>query len=396
MPRKKLTEFRAKTLLYKELDLDYVGWKVDLNKDVQSKLDSIDSQAYSSFVVKVDQGVKGRFKKGLIKIDVKKQDLEPAIKEIASKGTHSNFIIEPYVAHKHTQERYLALTRGREGVTLSYSDQGGIDIESNTSKLVTLIIEDNTELSALAPKLGIEQKQLASILSFFDSQYLTLLEINPYLAQDSELKLLDLAIEVDDAANYFVDTWSEADLISYRAKTPQEETVDELAQNSPSSFKLEVINPDGSIFLLLSGGGASIVVADLIYTLGYGKELANYGEYSGNPNESETYIYTKAVVELLLQSKSRKKIVFIGGAVANFTDIANTFAGIISVIEEFSGELKSQNVKFYVRRGGPRQEIGLKKIESALQKHGLLGFVSGPDVSLAESVNRAVKGFDSV
>jgi ATP-citrate lyase beta-subunit len=396
MPRKKLTEFRAKTLLYKELNLEYVGWQVNLKKNVQSQLEPVNSMVDGSFVVKVDQGVKGRFKKGLIKIDVKKQGLESAIKEIATRGTHSNFLIEPYVAHKHTQERYLALTRGREGVTLSYSDQGGIDIESNVSKLESLTIDDNTEFETLAPKLGIESKQLKTILTFFDSQYLTLLEINPYLAQDSELKLLDLAIEVDDAANYFVDTWSEADLISYRAKTPQEDAVDELAQNSPSSFKLEVINPDGGIYLLLSGGGASIVVADLIYTLGYGKELANYGEYSGNPNESETYIYTKAVVELLLQSKSRKKIVFIGGAVANFTDIANTFAGIISVIEEFSGELKNQNVKFYVRRGGPRQELGLKKIETALQKHGLLGFVNGPDVSLAESVNRAVKGFDSV
>ena len=33
----------------------------------------------------------------------------------------------------------------------------------------------------------------------------------------------------------------------------------------------------------ITGGGASVVYADTICYLGYGKELANYGEYSGRP-----------------------------------------------------------------------------------------------------------------
>ena len=96
-----------------------------------------------------------------------------------------------------------------------------------------------------------------------------------------------------------------------------------------------------------------MVVADEVYNRGLGEQLANYGEYSGNPNSEETYLYTKAVLELVLASKAPKKVVFLGGAVANFTDIAKTFAGVIQALDEVADGLQSQGVKVFVRRGGP-------------------------------------------
>ena len=165
-----------------------------------------------------------------------------------------------------------------------------------------------------------------------------------------------------------------------------------LDANSPASFNLNVLNPDGSVFLLLSGGGASVVIADEVHNLGLGKELANYGEYSGNPNMEETYIYTSQVMKLMLASKAKNKVLFVGGAVANFTDIANTFAGIIKALDKYGDELAGQGVKIYVRRGGPRQEIGLAKIEAALRQHNLFGGVYSPKTSIPEALHTALKG----
>jgi ATP-citrate lyase beta-subunit len=82
----------------------------------------------------------------------------------------------------------------------------------------------------------------------------------------------------------------------------------------------------------------------------------------------------------------------VGGAVANFTDIANTFAGIIQALDVYGEELAQQGVKIYVRRGGPRQEIGLAKIEAALKKYGLFGGVYNPKTSIPEALHTALKG----
>ena len=138
-----------------------------------------------------------------------------------------------------------------------------------------------------------------------------------------------------------------------------------------------------------------MVVGAGVFNKGFCKELANNGEYSGNPNQEEAEQYTRAVLGLLLKSKSKKKVLFIGGAVANFTDIANTFTGVIAAIDAVAEQLRDQGVKVFVRRGGPRQEIGLAKIEACLQRHGILGSVHTPETPLTEVVGRALKEISS-
>ena len=113
--------------------------------------------------------------------------------------------------------------------------------------------------------------------------------------------------------------------VPVRSISEEELTVQELSDNSQASFSLERINADGSIWLLLSGGGASVVVADEVHNLGFGKQLGNYGEYSGNPNTEETRLYTEQVIKLMLKSKAQHKVLIIGGGVANFTDVRTDF-----------------------------------------------------------------------
>jgi succinyl-CoA synthetase beta subunit len=60
----------------------------------------------------------------------------------------------------------------------------------------------------------------------------------------------------------------------------------EMDEKSGASLKLTILNPEGRIWTLVAGGGASVVYADTVADLGYVQELANYGEYSGNPSRT--------------------------------------------------------------------------------------------------------------
>ncbi len=391
MPRQKLSEYRAKLILSQALKLPYTGWSIDARKALGEQLQAAVSLG-GSFVVKVDEGVKGRFKKGLVILDVKVDDLNQTVKDLSTKG-YRWLIVEPMIGHDQSSERYLSLLSEREGLVLKYAASGGVDIEQHAESIEEARLDDQADWQQLAHKTGLSAEQLRRLARAFRDNYFVFMEINPYLVGKAGLRILDAAVEADDAAEFFVDSWRAADFRRYTSQemTPQELAVQELDANSPASLKLSVLEPNGSIFLLLSGGGASVVVADEVYNQGYGKQLANYGEYSGDPNTEETYTYTKAVLELLLQSSADRKVLFIGGAVANFTDIAKTFAGVMRAIDEVADQLKDGQVKVFVRRGGPNQEQGLAKLETLLQKHGLLGAVHSPATPLTAAVNEALR-----
>ncbi len=386
MPRRKLSEYRAKVLVSEGLGLPYTGWSICEGKDLTKV------KGFTSYVLKVDQAEKKRFKNGLVLLDLTKKELAEGLKKLQDKG-YEHFIVEPYAKHDQKDERYISLSYDKHHFYLSYSAMGGVDIEDNADSVKTIELNEKTNWSTLAQNTGFSEDELKKLFELFVREHFTFLEINPYVVTKDGAHIMDAAIEVDDAGVFFADGWSTDDLRSPRAakRTESEEIVAQLDEKSPASFNLSVLNPNGSVFLLLSGGGASVVVADEIYNRGLGKEVANYGEYSGNPTEDETYIYTGALLKLLVASKAKKKVLFIGGAVANFTDIANTFAGVIRALDDVSAELRKQKVKIYVRRGGPRQEIGLARMHRVLEKYELLGGVYDPSTSIHSAVDSAIQ-----
>jgi ATP-citrate lyase beta-subunit len=388
MPRRKLSEYRSKKIIHDALDLVYVGWQIDGISDGSIK----DISGYSRYVVKVDQAVKGRFKRGLVTLDVSKSNIPSILKRHSEEG-YRHFIVEPYIVHKNTDERYLHLSYDRAGLWLRYSKFGGVNIEANSESIVTVAINKATDWGLLSQDTLLTLKQLRSLVESFKKNHFTFLEINPYVQTSNGIVLMDLAIEVDDAGRENEASWKQSDIREPRKIIhPQEQVIQDLDKGSAASFNLSVINPHGSIFLLLSGGGASVVIADEIYNQGFGDKLANYGEYSGNPQAHEAEKYTNEVLRLLLASSAKKKVLFIGGAVANFTDIAVTFGGVISAIDTNAQELAAHNVKVYVRRGGPRQEIGLANIRKSLDRHGILGGVYDPTTTITNALGEALKG----
>ncbi len=388
MARKKLSEYRAKYLVNEALRIEYIGWQVNTLEIFVPEL-----AASLSYVVKVDQAIKQRLKRGLIKLNVSAGLVGRAVRDLSKKG-HQYFLIEPYVQYD-TDERYLSMKRDRSGVLLSYSGMGGVEIESHADTIQTGVFE-NLDLKKIAVATGLSELQLRALYDLFNENYLSLLEINPYTVTDKGVVVLDVAIEVDSSAAGIVPGWSVDDIRTPATTLTKEEIyVKKINEDSPASLSLEVMNPNGSIFLLLSGGGASVVIADEIFNLGKGAELANYGEYSGNPNEEETRLYAEQVLALTVRSTAKNKVVFIGGAVANFTDIAVTFNGIIAALKKHEKELREQKVKIYVRRGGPRQSVGLKAIHDVLKEIDILGGVYDPQTSIPSAVKSLLKGLDT-
>jgi succinyl-CoA synthetase beta subunit len=390
MARKKLSEFAAKKLLYDFLGFTYRGISYDSESDSIQKIDDF-TVTSKEYVLKVDEGVKKRFKQGLIKLGVDTKGIIAGIEEFQKKG-FSHFIIEEYVVHSPEEERYLAFERTEIGTLCYVSTKGGVDIESFENEVEKVLLSSFEVEQEIAKKLEIDEEVFSKLVEAFDIFYFSFLEINPLLVKDSSMSFLDVASEVDSTADFFVEGWTSEDFREHTTfeKTDEEKAVEELAKKSQAAFALNVLNPDGQFFMLLSGGGASIVLADELFNIGKGELLANYGEYSGNPNEEETYLYTKNVLSLLLKSKAKNKALIIAGGVANFTDVRITFKGIIKALSENCEDLKKQEVRIFVRRGGPHQKEGLLMMEKFLQEQEITGEVHSPDLVLTEIITRAI------
>jgi len=392
MARVKISEFKAKKLLYEFLQKPYSGISIDTHGNYYEDL-LLRIENKKRYVLKVDQGVKQRKKKGLVSFGVTKENVKEEVEKLQGKG-FTQFILEEFLEHEGFAEFYFAVERIREGKRIHFSTKGGIDIEENKESIKSFVFQNRTQLEEISKDFCLDVEILESILAAFDDYYFSFLEINPLVVKDNEFYFLDTAVEVDSAAEFFVNgAWGKDDFREggKREKTKQENEIQKLKEKSPASFSFEVLNSNGSLFLLLSGGGASLVTADEVYQQGKGEELANYGEYSGSPTQDETYMYTKNVLEQLLSSSAPKKALIISGGVANFTDVRVTFRGIIKALQEVSEELQKQGVKVYVRRGGPHQEEGLALMKDFLDKEQLLGEIHGPELVLTDIVKPAIK-----
>lgn len=131
--------------------------------------------------------------------------------------------------------------------------------------------------------------------------------------------------------------------------------------------------------------------SDAIASHGFAHELANYGEYSGAPSETQTYEYSKTILDLMTRSQHLDgKILFIGGGIANFTNVAATFKGIIRALKEYSHRLVTHNVSIYVRRGGPNYQEGLKMMRDLGDNLGVPIHVFGPEMHITGIVPLAL------
>lgn len=377
MARVKLSEFRAKTLLS------------NLYNGVQIRTETIAEDiarlSDDNYVIKVDQGIKKRGKQGLLVFNVEKDAARSAVDILRKKGPYTRFLAEPMMKHDNSDEQYLSIERGRGGFTILHSKRGGIEVEDHASD-----IKMYTQLA----DVPLSTEFLTRVIDVMNHEHLSFVEINPLVVQGDQYTLLDAAVLADSAGSWQA-SWDNDDIVELREYTDPEEVVAELGENSAASFSLRVLNPDGAIWLLLSGGGASITIADEAANQQKADLIGNYGEYSGGPTREETQVYTEAVLEQLLASNASKKALVIAGGVANFTDVRKTFSGIIDALTKQLEPIKSANVKVYVRRGGPNEKEGLAAMRTFLNTHGILGSVHGSETILTDVINEALEYVDA-
>lgn len=377
MARVKLTEYRAKSLLV----ADYRGISlrlVSLEDDV-ARLDS-----HTNYIVKVDQGLKKRGKQGLIRLNVASDEVARAVRELAERG-FDTFIAEPMFPHDETEERYLSIERVRNGVKILYSPQGGVDIEDHPEAIEAFDTLEDVPLPT---------EFMRHLIATMDNEHLSFIEINPLVVRGDECVLLDAAVLADSAAGYMA-TWGDDDIAEVTHKIPTEMTINELNIGSPASFSFRVLNKNGSVWLLLSGGGASITIADEAANRQKAELIGNYGEYSGGPTREEAQVYAEAVIRQMLESSAARKALIVAGGVANFTDVKKTFGGVIDALAKYLDQLQAAQIKVYVRRGGPNEKEGLAAMETFLKKHDIYGSVHGSDTVLTEVVDEALDYVDA-
>lgn len=83
------------------------------------------------------------------------------------------------------------------------------------------------------------------------------------------------------------------------------------------------------------------------------------------------------------------KILIIGGSIANFTNVAATFKGIVRAIRDYQGPLKEHEVTIFVRRGGPNYQEGLRVMGEVGKTTGIPIHVFGTETHMTAIVGMA-------
>jgi ATP-citrate lyase beta-subunit len=361
-------------------------------------------------VVKPDQLIGKRGKHNLILLNAtfeeaknwlnERTNKDVTIGKVTDKLTH--FLIEPFIPHDKNKEYYVAITSNREGDTIYFSAYGGVDIEEVWDTVVTIQvpilskIDDINIKEKLPGDLPEEEKEMVArfikgLFKFYADLGYAYLEINPLAVSKAGFIPLDTVARLDDTAQFVCGRkWGDIEFPAPfgRGLTEEERLIKELDEKSGASLKLTVLNPKGRVWTMVAGGGASVVYTDTVFDLGFKDELANYGEYSGNPSTDETYQYAKTVLDLMTREKdSRGKILLIGGGIANFTDVAKTFTGIIKALKEYRQKLIDNKVEIYVRRGGPNYQEGLENMKKLGRTLGVPIKVFGPEEHMTSIVS---------
>ena len=385
------------------------------------------------YVVKPDMLIKRRGKLGLLGLNMSLSDCLEWIKQHPTatvedkSGPLTHFIIEPFIPH--TLEYYICITSTREGDCIYFHHEGGIDIGDVDSKAIQVVVPVLSTLTpelvnSLLAKIPIAHQQVLSefihrLYAVYCDLHFTYLEINPLVVLEPttsstkfKISMMDLAAKIDQTADFECgDKYQQALHCKFpqlnknslsldfpapfgRSLSPAELFIQQLDAKTGASLKLTILNPNGRIWTLVAGGGASVAYADAITNAGYAKELANYGEYSGAPSTEQTYLYTKTLLEQMIASTATDKVLLIGGGIANFTNVASTFKGIIKALKEFSPLL--QKTSIFVRRAGPNYQQGLQDIKQCTTSLKLNCKVYGPETHLTSIVLMALKNVQAV
>ncbi|EGG18733.1 putative ATP citrate synthase [Cavenderia fasciculata] len=424
MARKKIREYSSKSLLKQHLASlcnERLNLKmVQVQQGSLSLVELMTLPAHSwlqstKLVVKPDMLFGKRGKNNLVLLNATVVEADQFIKERMGKsvtisgktGPVTHFIVEPFVPH--AVEYYLSVVAKRDVNTISFSSCGGMEIEELWDKVKSVDIAygdsiDTVNLHEIVDNT-IQNREyiidfIKNVYKIFEELSFHFIEMNPFtLDQDGKPFPLDMRGEIDECASFKCgNKWMvDGDPIQFpqpfgRELFQEETFINDIDEKTGASLKLTLLNPTGRIWAMVAGGGASVIYADTVADLGYGHELGNYGEYSGDPNEEDTNKYASTMLSLATRNPDgRPRALLIGGGIANFTDVAVTFKGIIHAIKQYSDEIVRSNLHIFVRRGGPNYQSGLQHMREIGHKLQVPIKVFGPEVNMTSIVSMAIQ-----
>ncbi|RAL53288.1 hypothetical protein DM860_006960 [Cuscuta australis] len=417
MARKKIREYDSKRLLkenFKRLggyDLAIKSAQVTDSTDFNELVEKEPWLSSTKLVVKPDMLFGKRGKSGLVALKLDLAEVAVFVKERLGKevemggckGPITTFIVEPFVPHD--EEFYLNIVSERLGCSISFSECGGVEIEENWDKVKTIFVPTGASLTSelCAPLVatlpleikGVIEEFIKVVYALFLDLDFSFLEMNPFTLVEGKPYPLDMRGELDDTAAFKnFKKWGniEFPLPFGRVMSATESFIHRLDEKTSASLKFTVLNPKGRIWTMVAGGGASVIYADTVGDLGYANELGNYAEYSGAPNEDEVLQYARVVLDCATADPDgRKRALVIGGGIANFTDVASTFNGIIRALKEKESKLKDARMSIFVRRGGPNYQRGLAKMRALGEEIGIPIEVYGPEATMTGICKQAIE-----
>ncbi len=282
------------------------------------------------------------------------------------------------------KEHYLSITYNSttKQPVLVYSTDGGMDIEDvPEEKIATRVLDVRSSVvvaSPAAPRNDSVEAVVEKLWACFLGEDARVVEINPLVETvDGRFIAADAKVALDDDAFYRHEEWNNFEPRTQLGRLPTErellvKKIDE-GEGYYRGTAGKYIEMDGDIAILFSGGGASIANMDALIKTGL--KPANYTEYSGNPPREKVSALAKIAL-----SKPGLKGLWIAGGVANFTDIAATFQGIIDALDELK-----PTYPIVVRRAGPNEEDGMRLMKECAERNGLNIKLFGKDTSMSDT-----------
>ena len=389
----RLYEHEAKELL------DRVGISVPAGRLITDEGD-VNGAVTDVFPVAVKSQVLtgGRMKAGGIAFAADQAELRAAVARLRGMRiggfTVDKVLVEPKSAV--VEEHYLGVTydpTAKAPVAL-YSHAGGIDVEqgeaihSATFPLVPAPAGFRfKELLSGAGVTGSRLTKLTDIMTRLAQAFVaydcTLAEINPLAVTEAgAFVALDAHIDLDDDALYrqrgLVTGWGLADRDSdARQRSDFERHAEEIDAADHRGVAGRMVAFEGSLGLLIGGGGASLTAFDAVRR--HGGTPANYCEIGGNPSVWKV----KELTKLIMGREGVEKLAVIMNVVSN-TRVDLVARGVVKGMLEL-GLDPAERVAIF-RVPGAWEDDGF----AILRKYGV-PFVDRT-VSIDEAARRALAG----
>ena len=366
MAQQWIREYDAKKLRSEFLGLDYQWTLIESDHDREKIRDGWQQSETQRYVIKPDQLFGKRGKHGLLWINLslseardRRSQCNQTMKKINNvEDTLTTFLVEPFVAHE--TEYYLALKTERDHDLLLFSAQWWVDVEENRDQIAQLPVSlwEQPDHQAIHSLLGTHATdELVSytqkLLEFFQQSWCVYLEINPLAVDDhGNLHALDMVAKVDTCESYRQPSRKNVGRTQPFGTHwyPEEEYMSSVDAKTGASLKLTIINPHWSIWLLLGGGWASVIIMDTLANQWLLPYVWNYGELSWNPDIDSNRQYISTLLQLMMKQDHAKQYLCVVWWIANFTHIDKLCQAIVDILTEYVVILKQKNIHLLVRR----------------------------------------------